>query len=194
MLTAIKYNLAHLTDFHGRDARPTFWYYVLFLVLVQIALSLLISVPLTGAMVGDAVVGTQQGVPEAEMQARIMGRMAGMMRASMWLSVALTLLTTLLLVASFTRRLHDSNKPGWIAGLTALLQLAALGLTIASLDDMIAMTSAAQAGDLSAIQGMQGKLMLQSLIGWTATIVLIVFGVWPSTPGENRYGPQPVSY
>jgi uncharacterized membrane protein YhaH (DUF805 family) len=194
MLTAIKYNLAHLTDFHGRDARSTFWYYVLFIVLVQIALSLLISVPLTGAMVGDAVVGAQQGVPEAEMQARIMGRMAGMIRASMWLSVALTLLTTLLLVASFTRRLHDSGKPGWIAGLTALLQLAALGLTIASLDDMIAMTAAAQSGDLGALQGMQGKLMLQSLLGWAATIVLIVFGVWPSTPGENRYGAQPVSY
>jgi uncharacterized membrane protein YhaH (DUF805 family) len=194
MLTAIKYNLAHLTDFHGRDARSTFWYYVLFIVLVQIALSLLISVPLTGAMVGDAVVGAQQGVPEAEMQARIMGRMAGMIRASMWLSVALTLLTTLLLVASFTRRLHDSGKPGWIAGLTALLQLAALGLTIASLDDMIAMTAAAQGGDLGALQGMQGKLMLQSLLGWAATIVLIVFGVWPSTPGENRYGAQPVSY
>jgi uncharacterized membrane protein YhaH (DUF805 family) len=194
MLTAIKYNLSHLMDFHGRDARSTFWYYVLFLVLVQIALSMLISVPLTGAMVGDAVVGAQQGVPEAEMQARIMGRVAGMIRASMWLSVALTLLTTLLLLASFTRRLHDSGKPGWIAGLTALLQLAALALTIASLDDMIAMTSAAQTGDLSALQGMQGKLMLQSLLGWAATIVLIVFGVWPSTPGENRYGPQPVSY
>jgi uncharacterized membrane protein YhaH (DUF805 family) len=194
MLTAIKYNLAHLMDFKGRDARSTFWYYVLFLVLVQFALSLLISVPLTGAMVGDAVGAAQQGVGEAEMQARVMGRLATMMRASMWLSVVLTLATTVLLLASFTRRLHDSGKPGWIAGLTALLQLAALGLTIASLDDMIAMTSAAQTGDFGALQGMQGKLMLQSLLGWAATIVLVVFGVWPSTPGENRYGPKPVSY
>jgi uncharacterized membrane protein YhaH (DUF805 family) len=194
MLTAIKYNLAHLTDFKGRDARSTFWYYVLFLVLVQFALSLLISVPLTGAMVGDAVGAARDGVAEAEVQARMLGRVAGMIKASMWLSVVLTLATTLLLLAAFTRRLHDSNKPGWIAGLTALIQLAALVLAIASLDDMIAMTSAAQTGDLSALQGMQGKLMLQSLLGWAATIVLIVFGVWPSSPGENRYGPQPVSY
>jgi uncharacterized membrane protein YhaH (DUF805 family) len=194
MLTAIKYNLAHLTDFDGRNARPTFWYYVLFLVLVQIALSFLISVPLTGAMVGDAVVGAQQGVPEAEIQARMMDSMSGMMRASMWLSVVLTVLTTALLVAAFTRRLHDSGKPGWIAGLTALIQLAALALMIASIDDLVTMTAAAQAGDLSALQSMQGKLLLQSLLGWTGTIILVVFGVWPSTPGENRYGPQPISH
>lgn len=194
MLTAIKYNLAHLTDFHGRDARPTFWYYVLFLVLVQIALSFVVSVPLTGAMVGDAVTAARDGVAEAEVQARMMERVSGMMRASMWLSAVLTVLTTALLIASFTRRLHDSGKPGWIAGATALLQLGSLALTIASLDEMIAVTASAQSGDLSALQGLQGKLMLQSLLGWAATLALVVFGVWPSTPGENRYGSQPVSY
>lgn len=194
MLSAIKYNLSHLTDFKGRDARPTFWYYVLFLVLVQFALSFLVSIPLTGAMVGDAVVSAQQGMPEDAVQAQLTEQMSGMMRASMWLSVVLTLLTTGLLVASFARRLHDSGRPGWIAGVTALIQLIALALMIASLDDLIALTAAAQSGDLSALQNMQGKLMMQSLLGWTATIVLVVFGVWPSTPGENRYGPQPVSH
>ena len=34
MLGAIKYNLANLTNFSGRDARQTFWYYVLFLVII----------------------------------------------------------------------------------------------------------------------------------------------------------------
>ena len=72
MLSAIKYNLSHLTDFKGRDARPTFWYYVLFLVLVQFALSFLVSIPLTGAMVGDAVVYAQQGMPEGAVQAQLM--------------------------------------------------------------------------------------------------------------------------
>jgi hypothetical protein len=37
MLGAIKYNLSHLLDFSGRDARQTFWYYVLFLVMLDIA-------------------------------------------------------------------------------------------------------------------------------------------------------------
>ena len=30
MLAAIKHNLANLFNFTGRDARQTFWYYVLF--------------------------------------------------------------------------------------------------------------------------------------------------------------------
>jgi uncharacterized membrane protein YhaH (DUF805 family) len=34
MLASIKYNLSHLLDFSGRDARQTFWYYVLFLFIV----------------------------------------------------------------------------------------------------------------------------------------------------------------
>lgn len=192
MLTAIKYNLTHLTNFRGRDARPTFWYYVLFLIVVQFALSTLISVPLAGAMVGDAVVSAQQGVGEAEVQARMMARMSGMMRASMWLSVVLGLATAALMVAAFTRRLHDSNKPGWIAGVTVVLQLVSLALTITSLEDVIAMTVAMQAGDLAAVQGMQGRFFLQGLVGWVPLLLLVVFGVWPSTPGENRYGARPL--
>lgn len=197
MLTAIKYNLSHLTDFKGRDARSTFWYYVLFLVLVQIALSFAISIPLTGAMVGDAVVAARQGVSEQEVQARMMAHVGGMMRASMWLSVVLTVLVFGLLVAAFTRRLHDSGKPGWIAAITAVIQLIVVMLTITSIDDTVAMMAQVQqgAGGLQGADGvpiMPGNFLVQSVLAWVPSILVVVFGVWPSAVGENRYGPQPL--
>lgn len=192
MLTAIKYNLAHLTDFHGRDARQTFWFYVLFLVIVQFAISMALSIPLSGAMMGDAFVAAKQGATSADIQARMFDRMSGMMKASMWLSVVLALITSALLAASFTRRLHDSGKTGWIALATFLIQFIALMLTITSIEDAVRMVTMAQSGDIMALQAMQKKFAVQSLLGWVPTAVVVVFGAWPSTKGENRYAPQPL--
>ena len=190
MLQAIKYNLSHLTDFSGRDARPTFWYYVLFLVIVQFALSFAVSIPLAGAMVGDAVVASQQGIGEQAVQARMMERVGGMMRASMWLSVFTTLLMLGLIVAAFTRRLHDSGKPGWIAAIIAVIQIFVVILTVTSIDEMVSVAARLQEGE-SSMAAMQGRFLAQSLLAWVPTILVLVFGVWPSTKGENRYGPQP---
>lgn len=192
MLTAIKYNLAHLTDFTGRDARQTFWFYVLFLVIAQFAISMAISIPLTGAMVGDAFVATKQGATNADIQARIMDRVGGMMRASMWRSVVLSLIRSAMMAAAFTRRLHDSGKTGWIALATFAIQIIALALVFTSIDDAVQMVVLTQSGDMSAVQALQKKFAVQSLLGWVPTAIVIVFGVWPSTMGENRYGPQPL--
>lgn len=192
MLAAIKYNLTHLTQFGGRDARQTFWFYVLFLVLVQIGVSMAVSIPLTGSMVGDTIVAARQGTGEAEVQQRMMEHIATLMRASMWVSAVLSLVSIGLLGASFTRRLHDSGKPGWIAGVAAAIQLVALVLAIARIDDAVRMTALAQSGDLEAVRAMQGRFALQSLLGWVPALLVIVFGVMASTPGENRYGPEPL--
>jgi uncharacterized membrane protein YhaH (DUF805 family) len=192
MLAALKYNLAHLTQFSGRDARQTFWLYVLFLVVAQIAISMAISIPLTGSMMGDAFVAARDGATPEVVQARMFERMSGMMKASMWLSVVLSLLSSALLAAAFTRRLHDSDKTGWIAAATFALQLVAMAMVISSIDDAVRMVTLVQAGDLPAMQGLQKKFAVQSLIGWMPAAIVIVFGVWPSTKGENRYGPEPL--
>lgn len=192
MLTAIKYNLAHLTDFNGRDARQTFWFYVLFLVLAQIAISMAVSIPLTGAMMGDAFVATKQGASATDIEARMVGHLGTMMKASMWLSVVLSLVSSALLAAAFTRRLHDSSKTGWIALATFAIQIIALVLVFTTIDDAVRMVVLTQSGDMLAVQALQKKFAVQSLLGWVPTAIVVVFGVWPSTKGENRYGPQPL--
>ena len=45
MLGSIRYNLANILNFHGRDARPTFWYYVLFLFILQVAIGMVAAIP-----------------------------------------------------------------------------------------------------------------------------------------------------
>lgn len=193
MLAAIKYNLAHLTDFNGRDARQTFWFYVLFLVLVQMAISFAISLAMGGSMVGGAINAARDGVAQAEMQQRMMVQVGSMMRATMWVSIVLSLAMIAFLLAAFVRRLHDSGRPAWIAFVAAGINVVALVLMVAGMNDMLEAMEQAQAGRTEAMAALSGNLALRSLLGWVPTIVLIVFGVWPSTPGDNRYGPQPHS-
>ena len=192
MIEAIKYNLTHLTQFGGRDARQTFWFYVLFLALAQFVLSLAISSPLTGSMMGDAVIATRDGASEAEIQVRALEHVDTMMRATIWTSVILGVLMAGLLVAAFTRRLHDSNKPGWIAILTVAIQIGSLAIAVGGIDDAMRMIAQMQAGDPAAMQGMQVNFATRGLLGWLPLILIVVFGVLPSTKGENRYGPQPL--
>ena len=79
-------------------------------------------------------------------------------------------------IAVSVRRLHDSNRSGWW-----MLLMVPYLITVA-------ITARAMAsGNLGAIAA-GGAL---ALIGLILAIVLIVFMVLPSTPGENRYGPNP---
>lgn len=191
MLTAIKYNLANLANFKGRDGRSTFWFYVLFLVIVQIVISFLISIAMTGPMMGDVFSAAGNGASEVDIQNRMFERMADMMRISAWTSAIVTLVMIGLIVASFTRRLHDSNRPGWIAGVTAAIQAAGVALQIASIDEAMKVIAIAQTGDVAQIQDAQGALVLNGLVGWIPALIVIVFGAWPSSDGANRYGPEP---
>jgi len=191
MFAAIKYNLASLGNFKGREGRSAFWFYILFLVILQIAVSFLISIAMTGPMMGDVFSAVQQGAGEAEMQKRMFSRLAGMMRVSAWTSAISSLVMVGLVAAAFTRRLHDSNRPGWIALLAVVIQLAGIALQIGSIDEAVRVITVAQTGDVAKIQDAQAALMLNGLVSWIPALLVIVFGAWPSSDGENRYGPEP---
>ncbi|MBH0113169.1 DUF805 domain-containing protein [Novosphingobium sp. YJ-S2-02] len=191
MLQAIKYNLANLTRFSGRDRRQTFWLYVLVLVILQAIVSFAVSVPLMGAMMGEAFEAAREGASEAQMQSRILAKASGSVEISTWVSAISSLLLIGLLAASFTRRLHDSSKPGWIAAIAALLQLASIAIAIANIDQATQIVLAAQTGDLETLQEMQRQVALQGMIGWLPLLIVLVFGLFPSTPGDNRYGEEP---
>ena len=45
MLDAIRHGLANLLNFSGRDARQTFWYYVLFVYVVTTVVTVLAMIP-----------------------------------------------------------------------------------------------------------------------------------------------------
>jgi uncharacterized membrane protein YhaH (DUF805 family) len=194
MLGAIKYNLSNLANFKGRDARQTFWFYVLFLVLVQYAIGLLISLPMMGEGMSTAFKAAKSGVPAEQMQQQMMAGMAGMMRTSMLASAGVSVLSALLLVAAFVRRLHDSGRPGWIAAIPFLLVLGALGYSMAHLEPMLEAMAHIDAAKPTAMLEAQRPMLVASALSWVGYLVVIVFGAWPSTDGPNAYGEDSIQF
>jgi uncharacterized membrane protein YhaH (DUF805 family) len=192
MFDAIKYNLRHLTDFSGRDARPTFWYYVLFLVVVNFVLGLLVSIPFTAASIGAAAEAARSGASEEAIEAQVLSQVAGGMGPLLYASIVVTFFVTALFVASFVRRVHDTGNSGWWAVVPVATQLASLviGLqTSAAIAD--AMAAVRTPEDIRALEHLAEPTML-SLLPWIGYIVVIVFGVLPSQPNPNRFGEVPV--
>ena len=105
--------------FSGRSRRKEYWYFVLFVVIIQVVLNIL-----------DTLIGVYD---------RSTG--AGLFSAIFSLAVLIPS------IAVSVRRLHDIDRTGWWV-----------------------------------------LISLVPLVGW---IVLLVFHVQDSTPGTNRYGPNP---
>jgi uncharacterized membrane protein YhaH (DUF805 family) len=188
MFEAIKYNLAHLLDGSGRDAKPTFWWYILFLVIVQIGAGMLVM-----AGVGSAMQSAQSGASPEAMQADMMAQMGEMMGTQIWVSAAISAVVMLLLFASFVRRLHDGGFSGYIAIVPFALQAITIAGSIAMIDQMEAIFAAVtNPADMQRLQAEMG-VQWQSIAGWVAILVVVAFGVMKSQPGPNRYGEEPAS-
>jgi uncharacterized membrane protein YhaH (DUF805 family) len=200
MLGSIKYNLTHLLDFKGRDARQTFWFYVLFVIALYIVAWIVAIVPLVGSVMSDAMKAAQEGLPQDEVTARITAGMGPKMGSIAWFGVVSSLLLTLLTLAAFVRRLHDSNNSGWWAGLVLLIKLATVAVSVRAIGhiDEAFQTATAAVGDPARMQQLQAAQdpaqTWATLLGWVGLIVVIVFGVMKSNDGPNRYGEAPVVF
>ena len=88
-------------------------------------------------------------------------------------------------LAVSVRRLHDTNRSGW----WVLLPL--VPYCIAFIVGGAAMMGAASGGSSLGMMAGAGIAGIFLLIGFICAIVLLVFMCLPSTPGDNRYGPNP---
>jgi len=193
MWGSIKYNLRHLTDFTGRDARQTFWYYVLFLYLLNTALLMVAMVPLMALTFGRLFTATQ-GDPEAVKQV-MPDLMGNFLTSFMWLTIATVVLYILLLSAAFARRLHDSDLPGWWGLPLLALYLASLAQMPARIDAMKGFVAIGpDENPIPHMQAFQQQIGFGSLLGWVPIILLVILGVRKSTSGPNRYGEAPVRF
>jgi uncharacterized membrane protein YhaH (DUF805 family) len=200
MLGAIKYNLRHLLDFSGRDARQTFWFYVLFVFLLNMAVSLAITMPAMGQAMGGAMMAARSGNPEAA-NAAIAESMTGITMTAIWAGAVMGVINIALLAAAFVRRLHDADFSGWWALLVGGLYAAASVRALLNADRLEAMTREAVENAMTnpGAGGMQiyannPQMALDSLIGWIPLLLLIGFGVLKSTEGPNRFAAEPVRF
>ena len=201
MLGIVKYNFAHLLDFSGRDARPTFWYYVLFLFLLNIALAMVLGFVAVGQLVSGAVTAGQSGASEEAVQASMASGIGGMMGSIMWYSLVSNILMIVLLAASFVRRLHDSGKSGWWGLLVLAAQVVGFVVSLQTMDQMQDFMAQvfSQPGEMTPeamerLMDSQRQMSAYSAVGWIGPLIAILFGVMDSTDGPNRYGEEPVRF
>ena len=194
MIEAIKYNLRNLTNFNGRDARPTFWWYVLFLVVAQYLVSLVATVPMMVGAMSGAFEAAQAGVDGQQVEAQMMAQMAESMRMVMWVGVVIGIISAAMILASFVRRLHDSGKSGYWAIIPMLTQAASMVFSIRMMDMIGELFTTAY--DPAQMQQFQNEMMWQSggFVGWIGYLFVIVMGVLASDEGPNKYGEEPVRF
>jgi uncharacterized membrane protein YhaH (DUF805 family) len=194
MLGAIKHGVTNLVNFSGRDARQTFWYYVLFVMILRFVSSLVIAIPMMVGAFGSAIDSAKAGQNPEAMRAQMFEKMAGSMDSMMWLGIAIGVVTGLLLCASIARRLQDSDlSPLWVL-LPGALFVGSLVQMPAQMDIakkmMAEMATKPQVNPYAAMGAQSGY----TLLAWVPVLLVIYFGVRKSTPGPNRYGAEPVSF
>jgi uncharacterized membrane protein YhaH (DUF805 family) len=193
MLGAIKYGLGNLFNFTGRDARQTFWYFVLFVYLVTTALTMVAIIPAMAGMFSAIFEAASSGAPPESVDAMMPALMADMFGSIKWISIGSGLAMPALLAASLVRRLHDSGSPGWWAlapGAIQLFAIAMLPRQFTLMQDMMKDMDPQTFNNPAMMMQMQGTV----LIGWVAIGLVIWFGVRKSTPGPNAYGDEPVRF
>lgn len=167
---AIRTCFRKYSDFKGRACRAEYWYFALFVVLVELLLSAVVGLVALPALLKGAAP-------------------ADLMRSLSWAYIVHTVVALALLLPSLavtTRRLHDTNRSGW--WLFACYALAVVGSVLIG----IAM-GCMEAG--MELEGMLKGLMVAGIAllipVFPFAVVLLIWMIQKGTTGPNRYGDDP---
>lgn len=167
---SIKTCFRKYAEFNGRATRSEFWYFVLFLVLVDLGvgfLSGLFMIPLIlkGEFNADSILSTS-------LPFKIISLVVGLAFLLPNLSV-------------WTRRLHDRNKSGWWIVTYFVLCLVPAFLLNSMVDHVDQLNENTGGG---VILGLAVLVILVTVLA----IVLLVWCCKRGTIGPNQYGPDPL--
>ena len=168
MMEATRTCISKYIDFSGRAGRPEYWWFLLFVVVVSMVLS----------VIDVAIFGTD---PETGEGNRLL---SSLFQLAMFLP----------LLAAGWRRLHDSGKPGWYL---LLPMLASLLFMVGMMTGVVAFSvMQSQGADPEALRGTAAVLGVTGItVAIIAQILLAILMIWwltrPSDPGENQYGLPP---
>ena len=158
--------LKRYAQFSGRSRRKEYWMFVLFQILVYIAVLILMTI------VGGAAVvtgGDASGLAGAGAAALVILGLYGLF------SLALIIPT----IAVGVRRLHDTNRTGWWI-ISPILPYVIM---------FIALAAMAGSPDMLPVLGIVAAICGVAALGLGVTV--LVFMLLDGTPGPNRYGPNP---
>lgn len=148
--------LRKFVTFHGRARRSEYWFFVLFATLAGIA----------AGVVDQALPGTTQGA----------GPVTGLLNLVLFLPQ----------LAVTVRRLHDSNRSGWVL----LVLLVVIAGAVAGFATSLAILFDPTMLEMEKSSAFFGALAA-AVIFLVPFIYLLVQMVRGGTHGPNRYGPDP---
>ncbi len=189
MLHAIKHGLRNLFTLTGRDGRKQFWLYVVFLLLLRWVVSTVATVPLMASTMNTAFTAARNSTDPAATATAVQANITAALPQMMVLGIVISLITAAMLVSSLVRRLHDSGLSGWFALLPGVPYL----ISLAAAPREVAHTMAVmQQGPQQPGAVLHATNWSIAAIGWLALFLLVAVAARQSTPGTNRYGPEPV--
>ncbi|MEL6600387.1 MAG: DUF805 domain-containing protein [Pseudomonadota bacterium] len=188
MIAAVKACFAKYATFSSRSMRAEFWYFFLFLILVEIVLTVLNS-----ALLGPSIYETTRTVQEADGSLRT-ETFTQVDYTSGWLGFAFSLATFVPALAMSWRRLHDVNRPGWWNLAPFVFLLIASALVFQSmLPFFTAASDGASADRLTTLAegGFNAFSLIPFALALISIVVLLVWFASPGTDGPNRFGSDP---
>lgn len=161
----VRHNLRHYADFRGRAQRAQFWWWYLFLIVMQVVLNAV-----------DGALGLQVGETDLKVgdtAIPVVSDGVGVLSTVFGLAVVLPTL------AVAVRRLHDTDRSGWwiVAPLAAYVLTGVLVAVLAAFD---------APGFAFAIVG------VGFVAGAILALVVLVFFIQKGTAGTNTHGPDPL--
>ena len=153
--------------FGGRDSRPQFWFYVLWLFLAQQLLGALLAIGLISSGIGEPFqAGTSGGLDPAKLFNFFFGG-----------AIAVGVLLVALVAAAAVRRLHDSD----LSGAWGLFPIPFLSIGIVVIMRVFGSDDASPMRYFTA-------LLVNNLVYLVTLVALVILLCRPSTPGPNRFG------
>lgn len=193
ILASIRYNLACLTRFAGRDPRGRFWPYAIFMYGLSIVAGMLVFIPVLVDMfmrMQRYFVEHPEGLPtggdpyDPTAPLKFPPELMPDFSVILVPMTVVGVLVMLLVAAAVVRRLHDRDRSGWWALLPIPSMIAGQLMAPQATEMMF--------GGTPPDPSVMLPVLLNNLVYWITLIALIVMLAKAGTEGANRYGQDPL--
>jgi len=190
----LKIGFGGLLRFSGRDPRRQFWPWFAFVYLAMTVIGMVGMIPVMSGIFlqmqrvarehpEDVTVVQGPASYAVSVQGHGAEFMPNLTPFLVAMGVSLVLMVGLL-AAAVTRRLHDSGKPGWLG----LMPLPFFIAPFYIMPKFFSMMGTGQEPPVDLIL----LLMVNNLSYFVVLGLMVILLVLKSTPGPNRYGPEPL--
>ena len=176
-------------NFSGRASRAEFWKFVLFLLLVSTLLTII-----NAAAVGPTVSQSfRVAIDSSGQQSQSIH--TNYHYGSGWFGVVFGLITFLPWLAVAWRRLHDTNKSGWLCLTPVVCTAVAFAIIYATSKvvptDLSRLPAGATFPESMRLPGSVPAFLAAWALVFGSYILLLVWLCRRSDPNTNKYGPNP---